>query len=358
MLLTLLLLTAQQPVAVLKSGTRIEFHGEVAVGDRSVETPFGRFDASLDPVASLSETTEDLRLLAPLKEMDYAVWLQRIAERGLLTELLEAEVPAEHRELHAQLIEDWGRRLDSLPTKWKKEKRIEHLWKRLPKHEDQEQLLMTGALLREVSVSQQAHKRRISHADLSRALKSKDPEMRRAGARLAAHQEESGLARKLMSLSLEEDHGIARSAMSSAAYTIDPEQSLGRWTLALWRHGPDQERVRAAGHLGNYGADHPDVVKALIYALGAEGNSMAPRSHVFFGRQISAVTDFDVEVANSAFIADPNVTVLVEGTVLEVRVVSVTLGKAIRRSLTHLTGASPGPKREDWVGWYQQRQGV
>ncbi|MGB0953891.1 MAG: hypothetical protein ACPG31_11760 [Planctomycetota bacterium] len=358
MLLTLLLLTAQQPVAVLKSGTRIETTTEVSAGVRAIETPFGRYDASLDPVVSMSDTEEDLRLLAPLKQMDYALWLERIAERGLLTELIEAEVPEEHRALHAQLIESWGRRLDTMPVKWDKEKRIEQLWKRLAKSKDHDQLLLTGALLREVSVSQQANKRRISHADLSRALKSKDPELRRAGARLAGHQEEIGLSRKLMTLSLEEEHEPARIAMSDAAFGIDPEHSLGRWTIALWRHGPEDERVRAAGHLGNYGSEDPNVVKALIYALGAETAAMAPRSHVFFGRQIAAVTDFDVEVAASSFIADPVVTTLVEGAVLEVRVVSVTLGKAIRTSLTQLTGAQPGPKRDDWVRWYQQKQGV
>lgn len=358
MLLTLLLVTAQQPVAVLKSGARIETTETVQAGARSLETPFGRFDASLDPVASMADSTEDLRLLAPLKQMDYALWLQRISERGLLTALLEEEVPEEHQALHASLVEGWGKRLDTLPTDWDKEKRVAQLWKRLPKRDDPEQWLMTGALLREVSVSHQANKRRIGHADLSRAMRSKDAEVRRAGARLAAHQEEMGLTRKLLSLSLEESHPATREAMANAAFHLDPEQSLGRWTLALWRHGPESDRVLAADYLGDYGADNPDVVKALIYALGAESNAMAPRSYVFFGKQISAVTDFDVEVANSAVIADPNVTVLVEGAMLEVRVVSVTLGRAIRKSLTHLTGAAPGPKREDWVQWYQKQHGA
>ena len=358
MLLSLLLVCAQQPVAVLQSGARVETTEQVSMGARSLETPYGRFDASLDPVVDMSDTEEDLRLLAPLKEMDYGLWLQRISERGLLSLLVTTEVSAEHRALHAQLLEDWGKRLDSLPTKWEKEKRIDRLWKDIAMAKDHEQLLATGALLREVSRSSQAVKRRISHADLSRALKAKDPELRRAGARLAAHQEVIGLSRKLMSLSLEEEDAPARGAMSDAAYRLDPEQSLGRWTIALWRHGPEEERIRAAGYLGDFGSENPDVVKALIYALGAETAAMAPRSYVFFGRQISAVTDFDVEVASSSFIADPNVSVLVEGSMLEVRVVSVHLGRAIRNSLTRLTGARPGPKRGDWVSWYEQNMGA
>lgn len=354
MILDLLLLFSQQPVAVLESGTRVETTGSAKVGQRQLDTPFGRYDASLDPVASMTTSEEDLRLLAPLKELDYAAWLQSISDRGMLTLLLEQEVDAEFRTKHQQLIEDWGSRLDSLPSRLDRDDRVEELWKRLGKADDREQLLLTGALMREISHASQAVKRRVGLSSLGKGLKSKDPETRRAAARVAQRQVETGLSHRLMKLSLEEPQDSVRLAMSDAAYSIDPEHSLGRWTVALWRSGPEQQRIHAAGYLGDYGADEPGVVKALIIALGAESSAMAPRSYVFFGKQIAAVTDFDVEVANSAFIADPIVTTLTEGAALEVRVVSIHLGRAIRTSLTRLTGANPGPKRTDWAKWYEQ----
>ncbi|MHC4380626.1 MAG: hypothetical protein ACYSU1_06010 [Planctomycetota bacterium] len=355
MLLDILLLFSQQPIAVLESGTRIETIGSVKVGQRHLETPFGRFDASLDPVASMSDSGEDLRLLAPLKELDYGAWLQSISDRGMLTLLLQQEVDEGFQVRHQQLIEDWGSRLDTLPSRLARDERVEELWKRLLKAGDEEQLLLTGALMREISEASQAVKRRVGLSSLGKALKSKDAETRRAAARVAQRQVETGLSHKLMKLSLEEPQESARRAISDAAYAIDPQHSLGRWTVALWRSGPEQERIHAAGYLGDYGADEAGVVKALIIALGAESSAMAPRSYVFFGRQIAAVTDFDVEVANSAFIADPVVTTLTEGVALEVRVVSVHLGRAIRNSLTRLTGANPGPKRTDWANWFEQQ---
>lgn len=355
MLLTLLLCAAQQPVAVLHSGTRVEIEGTAKAGQRHLKTPFGRYDASLDPVESIVDGAEDLRLLAPLKEMEYSLWLNRIAERGLLSTLLEQEVPKEHRAQYQQLVEDWGKRLDPLSAKVDREDRVEQLWKRLEKtRSDDDQLLLTGALMREVSASSSAHKRRVGLSSLSKALKSKDPEMRRAAARLAERQHENSLMHRLLGSSLEESDIGARRAASDAAFTMDEQQSLGRWTLTLWRHGADDERVLAADYLAHYGAKEPDVVRALILALGGESAAVAPRSNIFIGRQVSAVTDFDVEVANSAVIADPQISVLVEGTALEVRVVSVVVGRAIRRNLTSVTGANPGQSRDAWMRWYEK----
>jgi len=355
MLLSILLLTTQQPVAVLQSGTRVEIKGSAQAGQRKLTTPFGRYDASLDPVVSIVDSEEDLRLLAPLKKMEYSLWLKRIAERGLLSALMEQEVPQEHRAEYQQLVEDWGKRLDSLPGKMDREERVDELWDRLLKTKsDEQQLLLTGALMREVSASSSAYKRRVGLSSLSKALKSKDPEMRRAAARLAERQTETSLMHRLLGSSLDEKDLGARRAASDAVYALDSQQSLGRWTITLWRHGKDQDRVLAADHLAHYGSEEQDVVKALIFALGGESSAVAPRSNIFIGRQISAVTDFDVEVANSAVIADPRISVLVEGVALEVRVVSVVVGKAIRRNLTTITGVNPGQSRADWVRWYEK----
>ncbi|MFK5957019.1 MAG: hypothetical protein QM477_11310 [Planctomycetota bacterium] len=354
MLLALLLLSSQHPIAVLDSGTRVETQGSVRIGQRNLNTPFGRFDASLDPVASMADGEEDLRLLAPLKTMDYGLWLQRIAERGLLSTLMSQEIPKQHRALYQQLVEDWGKRLDPLPLKLDHDQRVETLWERMQKTKsDDEQLLLTGALMREVSDSSSAHKRRVGLSAMSKALKSKDPELRRAAARLAERQVEFSLMHRLVDSSLEDkDMGVRRAA-SDAIYSMQPQESLGRWTVALWRNGKDAERVLAADNLARYGSKEQDVVRALILAMGGESNAVAPRSNIFIGRQITAVTDFDVEVANSAVIADPRISVLVDGTMLEVRVVSVVVSQAIRRNLRQITGVNPGNTRADWMRWYE-----
>lgn len=355
MLFTLLLCAVQQPVAVLHSGTRVEIKGSAQAGQRHLSTPFGRYDASLDPVESVVDGSEDLRLLAPLKEMEYSLWLTRIAQRGLLSTLMEQEVPPQHRAQYQQLIEDWGKRLDPLPNKMDREERVEELWKRLQKTKsDDQQLLLTGALMREVSASSSAHKRRVGLSSLSKAMRSKDPEMRRAAARLSERQHESSFMHRLLASSLEEQDLGARRAASDAAFSMDEQQSLGRWTITLWRHGADNERVLAADYLAHYGSKEEDVVRALILAMGGESSAVAPRSNIFIGRQITAVTDFDVEVANSAVIANPQISVLVDGTALEVRVVSVVVGRAIRRNLTTITGANPGKARGDWMRWYEK----
>jgi hypothetical protein len=87
--------------------------------------------------------------------------------------------------------------------------------------------------------------------------------------------------------------------------------------------------------------------------LSAAGHRGAG-SYAFFGRQITVVSDFDVEVALAAAIADPNVTTLTEGTVLYVRVIGTVVAGAMRGALQELTGADPGPSAQDWRAWMKQ----
>lgn len=356
MLCTLLaVLISQHPIAVLESGTRIEFDGTTEVGARKVQTAYGSYDASLDPVASVADAAHDLELLAPLRELDYEAWLSRIAERGLISVIYADKPPKRFEAARLNALEKWGQRLDRLPGKTDRDERVELLWKKLQKADDADQALLTGELLREISLSSVRQKRRVSLADLGRALDSKDVELRRAACRLAAHQQESSTQHRLSKLSLNDDSELVRPAAAEAMLALDEERALGRWAVELWTSRKNSERIHAAEHLGNFGDGNEDVLKTLIYALGA-ADHQAPGQYVFFGKQVSIIADFDVEVANNAVIADPQISVVTDGVVLHVRIISVNLSRAITGSLQQLTKADFGNDRDAWLRWYEARQ--
>ncbi|MDP7062682.1 MAG: HEAT repeat domain-containing protein [Planctomycetota bacterium] len=351
----LAVLISQHPIAVLESGTRIEVEGTTEIGARKVQTTHGSYDASIDPVASIADAAHDLVLLAPLRELDYEAWLSRIAERGLVSVIYADKPPKGFAAARLNALEQWGQRLDRLPGKTKRDERVELLWKLLQKANDADQALLTGELLREVSLSSVRQKRRVPLADLGRALDSKDVEIRRAACRLAAHQQELSTQHRLSKLSLTDRSELVRPAAAEAMMSLDEERALGRWAVELWTSRKDSERIHAAEHLGDFGANNEDVLKTLIYALGT-GDHQAPGQYVFFGKQVSIITDFDVEVANNAVIADPQISVVTEGAVLHVRIISIHLGRTITSSLQQLSKADFGNDRQAWLRWYEARR--
>lgn len=124
--------------------------------------------------------------------------------------------------------------------------------------------------------------------------------------------------------------------------------------------------AEALGHMGYAAAVEP--LMSRLYAAAAPasaasgGGAGAPRSHIFVGRQIAYVQDFDVEIAQSSAIGDPVVNTALEGAVLDVAVhgvqqVSVAVEQAtIRKSLGRLTGAAPGNTSRDWMRWWQANE--
>ena len=116
-------------------------------------------------------------------------------------------------------------------------------------------------------------------------------------------------------------------------------------------------RSRASEALGNMG--YSSAVAPLMGSLAAAtGGYKPPAGNIFVGSQTAYVQDFDVEVAQSQSIADPIINVLVEGVVLDARVLaSSTYGAAsekagIRTALGQLTGASPGHTTTAWKKWW------
>jgi hypothetical protein len=114
-------------------------------------------------------------------------------------------------------------------------------------------------------------------------------------------------------------------------------------------------RINAAKAVGGLG----DIrgVEYLVYRLSAHGGT-AQRSHIYLATQLSFVQDFDVEVAQTAFIADPIIGILQEGQTLDVRVLAterkadIVERRVIRRSLKNLSGVDMGDDPEAWAKWW------
>ncbi|HET6201356.1 MAG TPA: hypothetical protein VFI25_00990 [Planctomycetota bacterium] len=117
-------------------------------------------------------------------------------------------------------------------------------------------------------------------------------------------------------------------------------------------------RRRAVAALERIGA--PAAVPPLAEALRRiEAQAQAaggPRGYVSFTTQTSYVRDFDVEVAQAAAIADPQIGVLTEGAVLDARVLSVRSERvAILGALSRIVGSDLGESPEAWESWYRAR---
>ncbi len=95
----------------------------------------------------------------------------------------------------------------------------------------------------------------------------------------------------------------------------------------------------------------------------ASGARRPPASHIFVGTQRAYLQDFDVEVANGASVADPQINVITGGAVLDVRVLGVqtvslrTRRATIGRVLQGLTGEDFKSDEKRWLAWLlTQRQ--
>jgi transcription elongation GreA/GreB family factor len=138
------------------------------------------------------------------------------------------------------------------------------------------------------------------------------------------------------------------------AIVVPIVKALGSSSLAI--------RANSAAALGEAGylAAVPALISRMAAALQSGGEARPPHSHIFIGRQISYVQDFDVEVAQFQAVADPQINVLIEGNVLDAGVIGVREESvaievvAIRGALEKLTGLRPGGTARDWFAWWDR----
>ena len=354
----LLLACAPQSVALTEAGERIPCLPTTEIGALQIESEFGIFVCPQDPVKQVLATDKEVTLLASMKQDEFASWAQRCSKRGLLRELAKAlDSPPPQQSLDQQLllfvlIEDWGRKLDPLPRKLNRKQRIEYAWKALEKTPPSIGALICGRLKIEIIGPNATPKERLSLADLRRGLRSKYAALQLAACKLSAHQLESDMFRPIAEQSMESRAPLMRSNCATSMLELNSQSALNVWTSELLRGKKSSQRKLAAKHLGN--SQQAAAIEPLIVAVASAYR--APGRFTFFGRQISLVTDFDVEVAGAAAIANPNTSVLTEGMVLQVRIISTSVSRAAMRGLNKITGENPGEREEDWLEWWRRRK--
>ncbi len=125
-----------------------------------------------------------------------------------------------------------------------------------------------------------------------------------------------------------------------------------------------QHSIQALGNMGYGAAVEPLMAHlAALPAAAQSSNWRPPASHIFVGRQTAYVQDYDVEVAQGAAIADPQINTQIEGSVLDVRIFSVRAesvaieSRHVRSALAQLTGADPGRTSKAWLDWWEENRG-
>ena len=121
-----------------------------------------------------------------------------------------------------------------------------------------------------------------------------------------------------------------------------------------------ENSIQALGAMGYPGAVEPlmSYLARVNTAAQAGKPSGTAGGSIFIGTQTAYVQDFDVEVANGASIANPQVNVLVEGAVLDARVIGTyvvsyaTEARLVRSALGDLTGAEVGSSNRAWLAWW------
>ena len=149
-----------------------------------------------------------------------------------------------------------------------------------------------------------------------------------------------------------------RDAAVAAIKATDAEGKPGPFVSAL--NSPfDRVRIAAVKALGNLGdARAVGPLIARYQVVGGSGQSV----YISQINQISFIQDFDVEVAQTSFIADPVIGVIQDGIVLNYRALShdgyfdVYEGGAYAEALGKLTDKDLGNDRKAWLEWYRNKK--
>jgi HEAT repeats len=156
---------------------------------------------------------------------------------------------------------------------------------------------------------------------------------------------------------IDPSEAVRNTALASVAKFEDPNL-LAPYVQAMFAESPElrNNAARAVAQLGD-----PRGIQYLVYRLSAHGGGHT-RSHIYLATQISFIQDFDVEVAQTAFIADPIVGIVQEGKILDVRVIATSRDaefverKVIRGALKRMTGQDFGEDPVAWNKWWNENK--
>jgi len=339
----------------LMDGTQLQGRARVTQTEVRIQTPFGdRVVPRRDYVGPQQVRLEDLKIwyrgaTDAVADRDLAGH-RRIAEecraRGYMTGL--------RRELNAILKTDtddrWARALlDRLAKDYRVHKLegsskgrdlrryIDFLFEDLARR-DNVGAVFAGSKVRGLPDD-------LVYRPAMKALKHSKPRVRWLGAHvLRAFGGKPNRVQELFRRSLQDGvWAVRRECVRSLKATGD--SSLVKLYEKQLTNPKQTLQVRSAQALGELGFEA--AARPLVKALA---DTWRPnRVHIVNTRQVAYVKDYDVEVAQTAFIADPVVDVLQEGTVLEVALISVSVVRRVYRgALVRVTGADFGVDPKKW----------
>jgi HEAT repeat protein len=195
-------------------------------------------------------------------------------------------------------------------------------------------------------------------APLCFALRVKDRGVRLFAAEELGRLKDRRAFRPLVARALLDPDAAVRAACVDAAKAFGDPGLLAPFARAFTTAESADVRAAAAEAMGRTG--NLRGVQILVYSMEAHGGG--PRSYIYTANQMSFIQDFDVEVAQTAFIADPQVGILQDGATLDVRVVSSEWYStrverhAIVDSLRNLTGADLGDDAAAWRKWTKENR--
>jgi nitroreductase len=183
-------------------------------------------------------------------------------------------------------------------------------------------------------------------------LRDADPAVRTwACGHLASLGDESALRPLLVSAIRDRDADVRAAAVKASA-SFGHDDVLYPFLRELGSENPAfvANAAHALALLGD-----PRAIHVLVRRI-SHGSS--PRAVVEFGSQISYVSDYDVEVAQSSNIADPIIGVIQEGVVLDVKVLDVSIDETyVETVLVDAFNALAGAHAKDAGGvidWYRR----
>ncbi len=193
-------------------------------------------------------------------------------------------------------------------------------------------------------------------APLCFALRSSNRDVQFLAAAELGRMKDRRALRPLVHRALHDADGEVRAACVDAARAVGDPELLAPFATALLDAKAPAVRAAAAEAVGRLG----DLrgVTYLVYAI--EGHGGGGRAYIYTANQLSFVQDFDVEVAQTAFIADPQIGTLQDGAVLDAQVVASEWystrveRQALVGGLRRLTGAEIGDDAKGWRAWARE----
>ncbi|MFI5402453.1 MAG: HEAT repeat domain-containing protein [Planctomycetota bacterium] len=199
-------------------------------------------------------------------------------------------------------------------------------------------------------------KQRLRPLSIAARVDRKDVRMR-AVAGLGALNDKEALPALYQRAIFDTDEEVRLAAVGAIKAT-DAEGKIGPFVKALGS-AFTPVRINAAtalGTLGDAGAIGPLVARYQV--VGGSGQSV----YISQVNQISYIQDFDVEVAQTAFIADPVIGVIQDGLTLNFRALSHTgsydiyESRAYSGALRDLTDKDFGDDAKAWAEWYRNEK--